>query len=170
MGFHRSASSAEHADGSESVPHRPPRPGVWFKSTIEGGGKQEYRPAPVAAGSWSRPFEEFDECMTERRTEADHYYADPAARHRLGRTNAWCSGRAFRRTDLEQAVLPLGHSALAQGAIPANRRRRKSRLHGRNAEWRNLNNSDIVFHGRTNGSIPWYALLGSGLPLHPPSP
>ena len=49
--------------------------GVWFQSTIAGGGKQEFR-LRLTRRAIDAPFDEFDSCMAERRREADQYYAD----------------------------------------------------------------------------------------------
>src|SRR5258708_2118350 len=49
--------------------------GVWFQSTILGGGMHEYR-LRLSRRVLDAPFGEFEDCMTQRRAEADRYYAD----------------------------------------------------------------------------------------------
>src|SRR5450631_101012 len=48
--------------------------GVWFQSTLAGRGKQEYR-LRLSRRELPGPFDDFEDCMRLRRTEADQYYA-----------------------------------------------------------------------------------------------
>jgi len=150
-GFHERIVGG-HADGVN--PSRTgTKAGVWFKSTIEGGGKQEYR-LRLSRRVMVAPFEEFDECMTERRTEADHYYADlqqgiDSADERVVQRQAFAGliwSKQFYHLDIPRWLK----------GDPGEPTPPESRLHGRNAEWRNLNNSDIVSMP-DKWEYPWYA-------------
>jgi hypothetical protein len=74
----------------------------------------------------------------------------------MPRGRARCAAAGLRRTDLEQAVLLPRRPALAQGRSRASRPPPESRLHGRNIDWRNLNNADILSMP-DKWEYPWYA-------------
>jgi hypothetical protein len=127
--------------------------GVWFESTIAGGAKQEYRLRlsrhPVAA-----PFEDFDGCMNLRRSEADQFYADlqkdmTSADERVVQRQAFAGliwSKQFYHLDVPRWLKG------DPGQMPPP----ESRLHGRDIEWRNLNNADIVSMP-DKWEYPWYA-------------
>jgi len=127
--------------------------GVWFRSTIAGGGKQEYR-LRLSRRVIPAPFEEFDECMTERRAEADYYYADlqqgiDSADERVVQRQAFAGliwSKQFYNLDVPRWLK----------GDPGEPTPPESRLHGRNVEWRNLNNADIVSMP-DKWEYPWYA-------------
>src|SRR6267142_2833192 len=127
--------------------------GVWFQSTIAGGGKQEYR-LRLSRRVIPAPFEEFDECMAERHTEADQYYADlqkdiDSADERVVQRQAFAGliwSKQFYNLDVPRWLK----------GDPCEPTPPESRLHGRNVEWRNLNNADIVSMP-DKWEYPWYA-------------
>jgi hypothetical protein len=127
--------------------------GVWFQSTIAGGGKQEYR-LRLSRRVVVAPFEEFDECMTERRAEADQYYADlqkdiDSADERVVQRQAFAGliwSKQFYNLDIPRWL----KGDPGQPTPP------ESRLRSRDVEWRNLNNADIVSMP-DKWEYPWYA-------------
>jgi hypothetical protein len=127
--------------------------GVWFQSTIAGGGKQEYR-LRLSRRVVVAPFEEFDECMAERRAEADRYYADlqkdiDSADERVVQRQAFAGliwSKQFYNLDVPRWLK----------GDPGEPTPPESRLRGRNVEWRNLNNADIVSMP-DKWEYPWYA-------------
>ncbi len=127
--------------------------GVWFQSTIPGGGKQEYR-LRLSRRVIGAPFEDFDECMMQRHDEADQYYADlqkdiVSADERAVQRQAFAGliwSKQFYSLDIPRWL----KGDPGQVAPP------ESRLHGRNLDWRNLNNADIVSMP-DKWEYPWYA-------------
>src|SRR6267142_6836101 len=127
--------------------------GVWFQSTIAGGGKQEYR-LRLSRRVTDAPFEEFDECMAERHTEAGQYYSDlqkdiDSADERVVQRQAFAGliwSKQFYNLDVPRWLK----------GDPGEPTPPESRLHGRNVEWRNLNNADIVSMP-DKWEYPWYA-------------
>ncbi|HEY4443869.1 MAG TPA: hypothetical protein VGN30_06250, partial [Steroidobacteraceae bacterium] len=127
--------------------------GVWFQSTLGGGGKQEYR-LRLSRRVLDAPFEDFDECMTQRRTEADQYYAalqqdiDSADERMIQR-------QAFAGLIWSKQFYNFEVPRWLKGD-PGQIRPPDSRLHGRDTEWRNLNNADIISMP-DKWEYPWYA-------------
>ena len=127
--------------------------GVWFQSTIPGGAKQEYR-LRLSRRVAPAPFEDFDSCMNQRRSEADQYYADlqkdmTSADERMVQRQAFAGliwSKQFYYFDVPRWLKG------DPGQIPPP----DSRLHGRDIEWRNLNNADIVSMP-DKWEYPWYA-------------
>ena len=126
---------------------------VWFQSSIDGGASQEYRlrltRRPVA-----KPFGDFEECMAERRAEADYYYADlqkdiVSADERVVQRQAFAGliwSKQFYYLDIPRWL----KGDPGQPTPP------QSRLNGRDVEWRNLNNADIISMP-DKWEYPWYA-------------
>jgi hypothetical protein len=127
--------------------------GVWFRSTIPGGGKQEYR-LRLSRRVIGAPFKEFDACMAQRRAEADQYYADlqkdmVSADERVVQRQAFAGliwSKQFYNLDIPRWL----KGDPSQVPPP------ESRLHGRNVEWRSLNNADIISMP-DKWEYPWYA-------------
>jgi Glycosyl hydrolase family 63 C-terminal domain len=127
--------------------------GVWFQSTIPGGGKQEYR-LRLSRRVLDAPFGEFEDCMTERRAEADRYYADlqqdiASADERVVQRQAFAGliwSKQFYHFDIPRWLK----------GDPGQPQPPESRLEGRDVEWRNLNNADIVSMP-DKWEYPWYA-------------
>ena len=127
--------------------------GVWFQSTIDGGCKQEYR-LRLSRRPLARPFEKFEECLTERRAEADDFYADlqkdiASADERVVQRQAFAGliwSKQFYCLDIARWL----KGDPGQPVPP------QSRLNGRDVEWRNLNNADIISMP-DKWEYPWYA-------------
>ncbi len=127
--------------------------GVWFQSTIPGGGKQEYR-LRLSRRTIDSPFEKFEDCMTLRRAEADQYYADlqkdiASADERVVQRQAFAGliwSKQFYQLDIPRWL----KGDPGQPPPP------EARLHGRDIEWRNLNNHDIISMP-DKWEYPWYA-------------
>jgi Glycosyl hydrolase family 63 C-terminal domain len=127
--------------------------GVWFQSTIAGGAKQEYR-LRLSRHISQAPFEDFDDCMKQRRDEADQYYADlqkdmTSADERTVQRQAFAGliwSKQFYHLDIPRWLKG------DPGQMPPP----ESRLHGRDIEWGNLNNADIVSMP-DKWEYPWYA-------------
>jgi hypothetical protein len=127
--------------------------GVWFQSTIAGGAKQEYR-LRLARHPEQTPFEDFDSCMNLRRSEADQFYADlqknmTSADERVVQRQAFAGliwSKQFYHLDVPRWLKG------DPGQMPPP----ESRRHGRDIEWRNLNNADIVSMP-DKWEYPWYA-------------
>ncbi len=127
--------------------------GVWFQSTIPGGARQEYR-LRLSRRTLDAPFDEFESCLGLRRSEADRYYAD------LQKDMASADERVVQRQAFAGLIWSKQYYCLdvsrwlkgdpGQFAPP------EARLHGRNIEWRNLNNADIISMP-DKWEYPWYA-------------
>src|SRR5277367_2799552 len=127
--------------------------GVWFQSTLVGGAKQEYR-LRLSRRPMEAPFDDFDSCMTLRRTEADEFYADlqkdiASADERLVQRQAFAGliwGKQFYNLDVRRWL----KGDPGQPPPP------ESRRHGRNADWGNLNNAEVLSMP-DKWEYPWYA-------------
>jgi hypothetical protein len=127
--------------------------GVWFHSTIARGAKQEFR-LRLTRRPDAAPFAEFDACLSQRRQEADDYYAHL----QTGMTSA--DERAVQRQAFAGLIWSKQFYYLdvprwlkgdpGQMTPPA------SRLQGRDSDWRNLNNADIISMP-DKWEYPWYA-------------
>jgi Glycosyl hydrolase family 63 C-terminal domain len=127
--------------------------GVWFQSTLAAGGSQEYR-LRLSRHVFEDPFDEFDSVLKERRAEADQYYAE------LQKNIASADERVVQRQAFAGLIwskqlyyLDVPHWLKGD---PGQITPPEPRLHGRNAEWRNLNNFDIVSMP-DKWEYPWYA-------------
>jgi len=127
--------------------------GVWYQSSIPPGGKQELR-LRLTRRELTDPFEDFDSHIRQRHREADAYYADlqqdiASADERLVQRQAFAGliwNKQFYYLDVPRWL----KGDPAQPAPP------DSRLHGRNSDWGNLNNADIVSMP-DKWEYPWYA-------------
>jgi hypothetical protein len=127
--------------------------GVWFQSTIPGGGKQEFR-LRLSRRAVASPFEDFESCLSTRRAEADEYYEDlqkdiVSADERVIQRQAF-AGLIWSKQFYEFDIPRWLKGDPGQIAPP------ESRLNGRDIEWRNLNNADIVSMP-DKWEYPWYA-------------
>jgi hypothetical protein len=133
--------------------HTGTKAGVWFQSMVPAGGKVERRlrltPRPVAA-----PFADFDRLLLLRHAEADEFYRDlqvhiDSADARAIQRQAFAGliwSKQFYHLDIPRWL----EGDPGQHPPPA------ARLSGRNIEWRNLNNADIVSMP-DKWEYPWYA-------------
>jgi hypothetical protein len=127
--------------------------GVWFQSTIAGGGKQEFR-LRLTRRAIDAPFEKFDSLLAERRRDADQYYADlqkdiASADERVVQRQAFAGliwSKQFYYLDIPRWLK----------GDPGQTPPPESRLHGRDIDWRNLNNADIISMP-DKWEYPWYA-------------
>jgi len=126
--------------------------GIWYHSMLPAGGKIEYR-LRLPRRTLSAPFKEFDHIMALRRAEADAYYHDlqidiASEDARVIQRQAFAGmiwSKQFYHLDIPRWLK--GDS----GGPPP-----ESRLHGRNIEWRNLLNADIISMP-DKWEYPWYA-------------
>ncbi len=127
--------------------------GVWFQSTIPAGGKEEFR-LRLSRRALQEPFEDFDSLMSLRRAEADEYYEDlqrdiASADERVVQRQAFAGliwSKQFYHLDIPRWL----KGDPGQISPP------ESRLNGRDVEWRNLNNADIISMP-DKWEYPWYA-------------
>ncbi|HXI75802.1 MAG TPA: hypothetical protein VNH21_01610 [Steroidobacteraceae bacterium] len=127
--------------------------GVWLECTIPSGGKEVHR-LRLTRRPVEHPFEDFEDCLTERRDEADHYYAD------LQRDIASADERVVQRQAFAGLIWSkqfyyLDNARWLKGD-PGQPVPPESHRCGRNAEWRNLNNADIISMP-DKWEYPWYA-------------
>jgi hypothetical protein len=133
--------------------HAGTKAGVWFQSTLPGGGKQEYR-LRLSRREVAKPFADFDECMTLRRAEADQYYAD-LQKDITSQDERVVQRQAFAGLIWSKQYYQLDIPRWLKGD-PGQPQPPQSRLHGRDIEWRNLNNADIISMP-DKWEYPWYA-------------
>jgi hypothetical protein len=149
-GFH------EHiVDGRERAvnpAHSGTKAGAWHRLTIDACSQARVR-IRLSQRPLSSPFEEFDALTATRRQQADAFYAQlqsgiAASDARAVQRQAFAGliwSKQFYYLDVPQWLDgDCGH------APPAERRR------GRNADWRHLNNADIISMP-DKWEYPWYA-------------
>jgi hypothetical protein len=127
--------------------------GVWYQSMIPAGGKKELR-LRLSRRTLNAPFEDFDGTLALRRREADDYYAElqkdmTSADERVVQRQAFAGliwSKQFYYLDLPRWLK----------GDPAQVKPPDSRLQGRNIDWRNLNNADILSLP-DKWEYPWYA-------------
>ena len=133
--------------------HHGTKAGVWFQSMVAGGHIQEFR-LRLSRRPHAAPFKAFENSLEIRRREADEYYADlqkdmTSADERIVQRQAFAGliwSKQFYYLDV-----PLWLKGdPGQMTPPA------SRLSGRNVDWKNLNNADIVSMP-DKWEYPWYA-------------
>jgi hypothetical protein len=126
---------------------------AWHAFVVPAGATVTVR-TRLSAAKGTRPFATFDHVMSQRRRETDDYYSavqadidDADARHVQRQAFAgmvW--SKQFYYFDIPEWL----HGDEAQPAPP------KNRTHGRNWEWRHLNNADIISMP-DKWEYPWYA-------------
>ncbi len=127
--------------------------GAWHRASIAPGGQAVWR-ARLTRRLLEAPFADFEESMVERRAEADLFYADlqqalPGREERAVQRQAFAGliwSKQFYHFDIPRWL----DGDPKQVPPPPERR------HGRNREWRNLNNADIVSMP-DKWEYPWYA-------------
>jgi Glycosyl hydrolase family 63 C-terminal domain len=127
--------------------------GVWYQSMVPGGGKHEIR-LRLCHRVVGAPFKDFDGTLTQRRGEADAFYADlqkdiTSADERVVQRQAFAGliwSKQFYYLDVPRWL----KGDPSQPKPPA------GRLHGRDSDWRNLNNADILSMP-DKWEYPWYA-------------
>ena len=127
--------------------------GIWHHYTILEAGQQELR-LRLSRHTVAEPFAHFEDTMAKRRLEADAYYADlqkdmTSSDERVVQRQAFAGliwSKQFYYLDLPRWLK----------GDPNQPRPPDSHLHGRNADWRNLNNADILSMP-DKWEYPWYA-------------
>jgi hypothetical protein len=127
--------------------------GAWHHETIPSGEKIELR-LRLSRCSQRAPFGDFEQALSLRRTEADDFYAElqkdmVSADERRVQRQAFAGmiwNKQFYHLDIPRWL------AGDPGQSPPPQERKR----GRNSEWRNLNNADIVSMP-DKWEYPWYA-------------
>jgi hypothetical protein len=139
--------------GRVNPAHKGTKAGVWYRGMIAGGGKREFR-LRVSRHTLARPFQDFDATLSLRQREADAYYAD------LQKDMHSADARAVQRQAFAGLIwnkqfyyLDVPRWLKGDAGQP---RPPGSHLNGRNADWRNLNNADILSMP-DKWEYPWYA-------------
>ncbi len=127
--------------------------GAWYRTTVEAGGSVVIR-TRLTAGSARPAFTDFDRMLELRAREADEFYSqlqegltDPDAR--MVQRQAF-AGMIWSKQFFYYDVPEWLAGDPAQPAPPVERKR------GRNAEWKHLNNADIISMP-DSWEYPWYA-------------
>jgi Glycosyl hydrolase family 63 C-terminal domain len=126
---------------------------VWRQAIVAPGGKEEFR-LRLSRRDHETPFAAFEECLTQRRTEADEFYADlqkdmTSLDERLIQRQAF-AGMIWNKQFYHFDVWRWLKGDPGQPQPPAERKK------GRNSEWKNLNNADIISMP-DKWEYPWYA-------------
>jgi hypothetical protein len=125
---------------------------VWHHGIIAAGGKMELR-LRLSRRDQKTPFDEFEQCLQQRRSEADDFYADlqtgMASDERTVQRQAF-AGMIWNKQFYHFDVWRWLKGDPGQPTPSADRK------HGRNSEWKTLNNADIVSLP-DKWEYPWYA-------------
>src|ERR1700730_5232319 len=147
----------EHIVGSRQARVNPAKTGTkaaaWHRETIPSGGHCRLR-LRLSRRPQRAPFHDFDQCLSERRNEADDFYADlqrdmVSADERTVQRQAFAGmiwNKQFYHLDIRRWLTG------DPGQIPPP----ESRKRGRNSEWKFLNNADILSMP-DKWEYPWYA-------------
>jgi hypothetical protein len=127
--------------------------GVWYQALVPGAGKREFR-LRLTRRINHYPFMDFEAIVLQRRREADEYYADlqlgmASADERIVQRQAF-AGLIWSKQYYCFDVTRWLKGDPGQPTPPA------ERLEGRNRDWRNLNNADILSMP-DKWEYPWYA-------------
>jgi hypothetical protein len=127
--------------------------GVWFQSSVPPGEKTELR-LRLSRRALAAPFADFDSLAAARRSEADEFYAElqkdlGSDDERAVQRQAF-AGLIWNKQFYHYDVVRWLAGDPKQPPPPA------SRLHGRNIDWRTLNNADVVSMP-DKWEFPWYA-------------
>lgn len=127
--------------------------GLWQHSNIAAGASAEYRLRLVRREA-AAPFADFEACLAARRSDADEYYAElqkdmASADERTVQRQAF-AGMIWNKQYYHFDVARWLKGDPAQPVPP------EARRHGRDSDWRTLNNADIVSMP-DKWEYPWYA-------------
>ena len=133
--------------------HHGTKAGVHYRVEVPGRGSARFR-LRLARGMPAHPFADFDGVLEQRRAEADEFYADlqaelddPDARRIQRQAFA---GMIWNKQFFHYDVMRWLDGDPTQPPPP------ESHRHGRNSEWRHLNNYDIISMP-DKWEYPWYA-------------
>jgi Glycosyl hydrolase family 63 C-terminal domain len=126
---------------------------AWYQEIIPSGGRIELR-LRLSRRCQAAPFDDFDHALSLRRIEADEFYADlqkdmVSADERAVQRQAFAGmiwNKQFYQLDIPRWLKG------DPGQLPPPEARKR----GRNSEWKNLNNADIVSMP-DKWEYPWYA-------------
>ena len=126
---------------------------VWHQSVVAAGGNLSFK-VRLTRRALAAPFHDFAEVMTARHAEADQYYRD--LQKDLASMDACAIQRqAFAGMIWSKQFYHL-HSPRWLEGDPGQLPPPAARRQGRNIEWRNLNNADILSMP-DKWEYPWYA-------------
>jgi hypothetical protein len=128
--------------------------GMWFQSMVPAGGKVERRVRLTSRPMAAAPFADFDRLLSQRRAEADEFYRDLQVHIDSADARA-IQRQAFAGMIWSKQFYHLDVPRWLEGD-PGQQPPPAARLRGRNIEWRNLNNADIVSMP-DKWEYPWYA-------------
>jgi hypothetical protein len=150
-GFH------EHIVGAQRDRVNPVKIGTkaaaWQRTRVPSAGHVELR-LRLSRREQQSPFADFEDRLAARRTEADEFYADLQARMDCADQRA-VQRQAFAGMIWNKQFYHLDIPRWLTGD-PGQPTPPEARKHGRNCEWRNLNNADIVSMP-DKWEYPWYA-------------
>ena len=126
---------------------------AWHQATIAAGGKAEMR-LRLCRAEHPAPFDDFDAHLQQRRSDADAFYADLqkdmfSPDERAVQRQAF-AGMIWNKQFYHLDVYRWLKGDPGQPPPPA------GRDHGRNSDWKNLNNADIISMP-DKWEYPWYA-------------
>jgi len=127
--------------------------GVWYQASIPGGGTQQLR-LRLTGSDLAAPFQDFDSLLAQRHADADQFYAD-LQKDIAGEDEKLVQRQAFAGLIWSKQFYHFDVARWLKGD-PSQPTPPVQRLHGRNVDWRNLNNADIVSMP-DKWEYPWYA-------------
>ncbi|MEP6885845.1 MAG: glucosidase [Gammaproteobacteria bacterium] len=127
--------------------------GVWLRTTLDGGACQEFR-LRLSRREVDQPFALFEHYLTARRSEADLFYAE-LQKDMVSADERVVQRQAFAGLIWSKQFYYLDIPRWLKGD-PGQPTPPESRQHGRDIEWRNLNNADIISMP-DKWEYPWYA-------------
>ncbi|HEX3945957.1 MAG TPA: hypothetical protein VHW69_17930 [Rhizomicrobium sp.] len=133
--------------------HKGTKAGIWHRCTIPANGKREFR-LRLSRRSHASPFEDFDGTLSQRHREADAYYAE-LQRGMTSADERTVQRQAFAGLIWNKQFYYFDVPRWLKGD-PGQVKPPDSRLHGRDVDWRNLNNADILSMP-DKWEYPWYA-------------
>ena len=126
---------------------------AWHQASIRSGDKLEVR-LRLSRRDQAAPFAEFEACLAQRRGEADDFYAD------LQKDIASSGARSVQRQAFAGMIWnkQFYHLNVARWlkGDPGQPPPPEARKHGRNSDWKELDNADILSMPDT-WEYPWYA-------------
>jgi len=127
--------------------------GIWHQASIAPGGRQELR-LRITKGDHAAPFGDFDHLLSQRQAEADEFYAE--LQQEIGSEDEKIIQRQALAGLIWSKQLYNFEVARWLKGDPGNPAPPAQRVHGRNADWRNLYNADIISMP-DKWEYPWYA-------------